>query len=78
MRTSPFDNEDGTFYALVNGELQYSLWPAFVAVPEGWQVVHGGVGGASRESCLEFIEANWADMRPKSLRDAMDGDVAVG
>lgn len=77
MRTSPFDDQDGTFYALVNSELQYSLWPAFAAVPDGWHVVHGGSGGASRESCLDFIEANWTDMRPRSLQDAMDRDVAA-
>jgi MbtH protein len=77
LRTSPFDDEDGTFYALVNSELQYSLWPAFATVPDGWHVVHGGSGGASRESCMEFIEANWTDMRPRSLQDAMNGDVAA-
>jgi uncharacterized protein YbdZ (MbtH family) len=77
LRTSPFDEEDGTFYALVNSELQYSLWPAFATVPDGWRVVHGGSGGVSRDSCLEFIEENWTDMRPRSLQDAMDGDVAA-
>ena len=77
MQGSPFDNEDGTFYALINSELQYSLWPAFAAVPDGWRVAHGGSGGVSRESCLEFIEANWTDMRPGGLQEAMAGDVAA-
>jgi uncharacterized protein YbdZ (MbtH family) len=27
----------------------------------------------SRQSCLDFIEATWTDMRPRSLRQAMDG-----
>jgi MbtH protein len=77
LRTSPFANADGMFFALTNCELQYSLWPAFAAVPDGWQVAHGGSEGASRESCLEYIEANWTDMRPKSLQNSMDRDVAA-
>ena len=39
--TNPFDDESGTFLVLVNHEGQYSLWPAFAEVPEGWEVVHG-------------------------------------
>lgn len=65
--TNPFDNPDGTFYVLVNQENQHSMWPAFVAVPAGWTVVHGE---ADRASCVEYIESNWTDMRPKSLIDA--------
>ncbi|GGS36150.1 MbtH family protein [Actinokineospora fastidiosa] len=62
--TNPFDNEEGTFLVLVNAENQHSLWPSFVAVPAGWTVVHGE---ADRASCVAYIEANWTDMRPKSL-----------
>ncbi|UVS80633.1 MbtH family protein [Actinokineospora sp. UTMC 2448] len=62
--TNPFDNEEGTFLVLVNAENQHSLWPSFVAVPAGWTVVHGEAG---RASCVAYIEANWTDMRPKSL-----------
>lgn len=70
MSTSPFDDEDGTFYVLVNDEEQYSLWPTAVEVPAQWRVVFGE---AVRAECLEYVEANWTDMRPKSLRDAMAG-----
>ncbi|MGV9803395.1 MbtH family protein [Mycobacterium sp. NPDC003449] len=76
MSTSPFDDEDGQFFVLSNAELQHSLWPAFSAVPGGWHIVHGGPGGVSRQSCMEFVDANWTDMRPKSLQDAMSGDLA--
>ncbi len=55
---------------LVNDEDQYSLWPALKAAPQGWVQV-GPTG--SRQACLDFIEANWTDMRPRSLRQAMDG-----
>lgn len=74
---NPLDDETGKFYALVNDEGQFSLWPIFVAVPDGWRVVYGGTEGVSRKSCLEFIEAEWTDMRPMSLRDAMDQDSAT-
>lgn len=64
MATNPFDDENGTFYALVNEEGQYSLWPSFATVPAGWTVAHGA---RSRQSCLDHIEEQWTDMRPKSL-----------
>lgn len=72
MSTNPFDDEDGTFYALINDEEQYSLWPTFAQVPTGWRIVHGEGGSTSRQSCLDYVEEHWTDMRPKSLRDAMD------
>ncbi|MFJ3084592.1 MbtH family protein [Streptomyces halstedii] len=67
--TNPFDDEEGTFVVLRNGEWQYSLWPEFAEVPAGWDVVKG-VG--ARAECLEYIENNWTDMRPRSLARAMD------
>ncbi|MBA4021930.1 MAG: MbtH family protein [Gordonia sp.] len=76
MSTNPFDDEDGKFYVLINGEEQYSLWPTFAAVPEGWHIVHGQGGQTSRQSCLDFVEEHWTDLRPKSLRDAMESDAA--
>ncbi|MEU2792042.1 MbtH family protein [Streptomyces sp. NPDC007100] len=66
--TNPFDNEDGTFLVLVNDERQHSLWPAFAEVPAGWEVV---VTETDRQSCLDYIETNWTDMRPASLADAV-------
>lgn len=69
MSTNPFDDEDGTFYALRNDEGQYSLWPTFVDVPDGWTVTHGP---ADRQSCLDHVEANWTDMRPRSLVEHME------
>lgn len=70
MSTNPFDDENGRFYVLVNEEMQYSLWPSFADVPQNWRVVHGE---ASRAECMDFIENNWTDMRPLSLREAMAG-----
>ena len=65
---NPFDDEEGTFLALFNDEGQYSLWPEFAEVPSGWTVCHGP---GSRESCLAYVEANWTDMRPRSLAERM-------
>ncbi len=64
MSTNPFDDENGTFHALVNDEGQYSLWPAFADVPAGWTVEHGP---ADKAACLEHIEQHWTDLRPRSL-----------
>lgn len=68
MSTNPFEDPDGQFHVLVNEEDQHSLWPAFAAVPAGWRSVLGPVG---REESLAYVEANWVDMRPRSLREAM-------
>lgn len=74
MSTNPFDDEDGRFFVLVNDEDQHSLWPTFADVPEGWRVVFGE---DSRKACLEYVEKNWTDMRPRSLREAMEADAAA-
>lgn len=67
--SNPFDDQDGRFLVLVNHEDQHSLWPAGRDVPAGWTQVFGE---DSREACLAYVEANWTDMRPKSLREQMD------
>ncbi|MEU8877884.1 MbtH family protein [Streptomyces javensis] len=67
---NPFDDPDAEFLVLVNHEGQYSLWPAFADVPEGWTVDHDK---NTREACLAHIEEKWTDMRPNSLVEAMGG-----
>ncbi|MFF7793122.1 MbtH family NRPS accessory protein [Streptomyces sp. NPDC007991] len=62
--TNPFDDEDGRFLVLVNEEGQHSLWPSFVAVPEGWTRVFGE---ETRQACLDYVEQHWTDLRPLSL-----------
>ena len=70
MSSNPFDDENGAFCVLVNDEDQHSLWPAFAEVPAGWRTVFGAAG---RAECLSFVEQNWADFRPRSLREALAG-----
>ncbi|MFD5107857.1 MbtH family protein [Streptomyces cinereoruber] len=69
--SNPFDDESGRFVVLVNGEAQYSLWPAHLDVPDGWD--REGTEG-SRQECLERIENVWTDMRPAGLVAAMEAE----
>lgn len=62
--SNPFDDENGSFYVLVNDEKQNSLWPAFADVPAGWTIAYGV---DSRQACLDYVEENWTDMRPAHL-----------
>jgi uncharacterized protein YbdZ (MbtH family) len=73
MSKNPFDDDTGEFYVLVNDEEQHSLWPAFAEVPAGWRAVFGSAG---RQECLDYVEEHWTDMRPRSLRLAMEADAS--
>jgi uncharacterized protein YbdZ (MbtH family) len=73
--TNPFEDENADYLVLVNDEGQYSLWPGFREVPAGWKVV--GPRG-KRQECLDYIEKNWTDMRPRSLIEKMEGHRAAG
>ncbi|ALR14447.1 MbtH family protein [Mycobacteroides saopaulense] len=75
MSINPFDDDNGSFFVLVNDEEQHSLWPAFVDVPAGWRVAFGA---ADRAACLENIEQHWVDIRPKSLRERVAQGRTVG
>jgi len=67
--TNPFENEEGIYVVLINDEGQYSLWPNDIRIPAGWSIVHPP---DQRKTCLDFINENWTDMRPKSLIEAMN------
>jgi MbtH protein len=62
--SNPFDDDAGSFLVLVNEEGQHSLWPAFRDIPAGWNAV--GPAGP-RQTCLDWIDQHWTDMRPRSL-----------
>ena len=66
--TNPFEDENGVYHVLINGEGQHSLWPSFIEAPKGWTIVHKA---DSRAACLEFINQHWTDMRPNSLIESM-------
>ncbi|OYP10556.1 MbtH family protein [Streptomyces sp. FBKL.4005] len=57
------------YVVVVNDEEQYSIWPAGREVPAGWRAVGRA---ATKDECLADIETRWTDMRPLSLRRAME------
>lgn len=54
------------FIVLCNAEGQHSLWPSAKEIPSGWKQI-GPMG--SKATCLDWIESNWDDLRPRSLID---------
>ncbi|HYQ63572.1 MbtH family NRPS accessory protein [Actinophytocola sp.] len=68
-----FDDESIDFLVVINDEEQYSIWPAHRELPNGW---HGVGTPRPREECLDHIERVWTDMRPKSVREAMERQAA--
>ena len=62
--------DDNTVYdVVINHEEQYSIWPTYKTLPAGWKTV--GKQGTKAE-CLAYVDEVWVDMRPLSLRQAMD------
>ena len=61
------------FVVVFNHEEQYSIWPQKKRIPDGWYAAE--MSGAKAD-CLEYIERVWTDMRPLSLRRAMDVSIA--
>ncbi len=62
-------DENTRYQVLRNDEEQYSLWPADIEVPAGWEPV--GKEGTEAE-CSAYVDEVWTDMRPKSLRERME------
>jgi len=65
------ESQDQMLYRVViNQEEQYSIWPADIGtVPPGWRVIGEP---RSKQECLDYIEKNWTDMRPASVRRRME------
>jgi MbtH protein len=64
------ENSDNRIHAVVmNHEEQYSIWPADRELPLGWR--NTGKTG-TKDECLAHIDEVWTDMRPLSLRRAME------
>lgn len=64
-----FDDENTEYLVVVNEEEQYSIWPAARDLPAGW-TAEGDP--RSRNECLDHIERVWTDMRPRSVREALE------
>ena len=63
------DDDKTTYLVVVNHEEQYSIWPDYKDLPAGWRSV--GKQG-TKAVCLAHIQEVWTDMRPLSLRRAME------
>jgi len=75
MSTEPTDRlQAPQFRVVANHEEQYSLWPAERDLPAGWN--DAGMLG-SQDECLAHIDQVWTDMRPLSLRQAMNREGSV-
>ena len=65
------DDDQTGYLVVVNHEEQYSIWPDYRELPLGWHTVDKR---GNKQACLDYIDEVWTDMRPLSLRRAMDGD----
>jgi len=55
-----------SYRVVVNDEDQYSIWPDGQQAPDGW---HDAGHSGAKADCLRYIELNWTDMRPRSIRN---------
>ncbi|WP_414566167.1 MULTISPECIES: MbtH family protein [unclassified Anabaena] len=66
------EEQDTTMYkVVVNHEEQYSIWPADRENALGWR--DAGKQGL-KDECIAYIHEVWTDMRPLSLRKAMEAN----
>jgi MbtH protein len=65
----PVNDDERRYDVVRNDEDQYSLWPSGRTLPAGWTAT--GTSG-TRAECLEHIREVWTDLRPRSLRAAME------
>ncbi|MCI0466645.1 MAG: MbtH family NRPS accessory protein [Beijerinckiaceae bacterium] len=63
------DDDTANYIVVINHEEQYSIWPDYKKIPDGWRAV-GNPG--PKADCLAYINEVWTDMRPLSLRKQME------
>ena len=59
----------GPHRVVVNHEDQFSLLSTGVALPAGWREANYE---GSKAQCLAYIREVWSDLRPHSVRRAID------
>ena len=69
VRVDAYTIDGDRFKVIVNDEEQYSIWPEQKAIPAGW---HDKGFAGSKAEVTEYIDQHWTDIRPASLRKAMD------
>lgn len=65
----PNKQDTKIYKVVINGEEQYSIWPADRPNAAGWS--DAGKSG-TKDACLAFIKDVWTDMRPRSVRKKME------
>lgn len=65
MSCNSDENDQINYLVVINLEQQYSIWADHRELPAGWQAV--GPSG-KKQSCLDYIDRVWTDMRPASVR----------
>lgn len=65
-------SHESLYQVVINDEEQYSIWFADLPRPDGWSEV--GKTGTKNE-CLAYIDEVWTDMRPRSVREQLEGSV---
>jgi len=65
--SNPFENPEDLYLVLINSEGQYSLWPDFLKIPDGWEKLFGA---EERQACLDYISSRWDNLMPNSLKTA--------
>lgn len=61
-------SDEETFRVVRNDEDQYSIWATDRDLPAGW---HDAGFTGSKADCLAHVDQVWTDMRPRSLRVAL-------
>lgn len=69
---NPFDDEDGTFHVLRNHRGEFSLWPTFASVPDGWDIVLDSV---ARPEASAFVEREWTTLTPEHADRSRQGQL---
>lgn len=59
------EDDRALYVVLINHEDQYSIWPKGRDIPPGWAAANKE---APKAECLRYIDENWTDMKPLSLR----------
>lgn len=68
-RNRTMNNDDMNYRVVFNGEGRFSIWPEYKEIPLGW-TAEGTID--KKQACLDHISDIWTDMRPNSLREALD------
>ena len=69
MKEDAHTQDHRIYKAVINHEEQYSIWPEDMVNPSGWR--EAGKRGTKTE-VLHYIAQEWTDMRPLSVRQALD------